>query len=436
MKVPRTLAVALTTSLFLFSCGGGDGEGFTPELVSLEPASGSQLGGTEVIVTGSRFLSGTPNDVLFGSLAAESVTVLSDTELLVVAPPGAEAGDVDVTVFNSNGFATIGAAYSYVPQPEVMALSPAAGDFKGGETVTIMGSGFQANEAGNVNIVWDGEELDPDRGDYTVLSDTAIEVVTRKGAIFSFADVQVVNGNGTGQGSFEYEGNGLLGMSNFGNSQLVFIDVASGEVLRITQEDDNDNRGARAMVTTAEGKVFAFDRDKGMHEVDVVTGLQTPIGPMTGGTGFKLSAVVGINEQYFAVQGCRGPGGPGGGGALARVDLETRVVTEIGGTQVGDCGGGGGCGAMAANSSGVTYHARRNGSDTDLHTVNLSTGAISGSPTKITNRSSIRSMAFFNDELYGIDRNQREIIKIDPITGFVEVIASFNNDIHSLTSTP
>jgi hypothetical protein len=433
MNVPRTLAVALTTCLLISGCGGGDGEGFTPSAESLEPASGSQLGGTEVIVTGSRFLSGTPNDVLFGSLAAQTVTVLSDTELLAVTPPGAEAGAVDVTVFNSNGFATIGGAYTYVPQPAVMALNPAAGDFKGGETVTIMGSGFQANEAGDVRIIWDGVELDPDRGDYSVLSDTAIEVVTRKGAIFSSADVQVVNGNGSGQGAFEYEGNGLLAMGNFPNSPLVFIDVTSGETLRITQEDDNGNRGARALMTTADGKVFAFDRDKGMHQMDVVSGLETSIGPMSGGSGFRLSAVTEINGQYFAVQGCRGQTPDG---VLARLDLETRVITEIGGTQVGGCQGGGGCGSLASNSAGVTYHARRNGQDTDLHTVNLSTGAISGSPTKITNRSNIRALAFFNDELYGIDRNQREIIKIDPITGFVEVIASFNNDLHSLTSTP
>ena len=425
-------AVALATCLSLIGCGG-DAD-VAPTATELEPAAGSQLGGTEVVITGARFLAGTPNDVLFGDVIAESVNVISDTELLVVTPPGAGAGAVDVTVFNANGFATLAGGFSYVAQPEIAAVNPVVGDFKGGETVTVMGSGFQNNDAGRVRVFWDGVELDPDRGDFTVTSDSAIDVVTPPGPIFASVDVRVENANGESLGSFEYEGRGLLAMARFNNAPVFFVDVTDGTVVRITREDDNGNTGARAMITLTDGRVLSLDRNKTVSEVDIATGLQARLGQLTGGSGDQISGITVVNEQYFGVQGCRDSPS---NGSLASIDLESFTITEVGGTQVGACPGGqGSCGAIAANSSGVTYHLRRNGADSNLHTVNVSTGAISGSPTVITDRTRLNSMTFFNDDLYALDRSAREILKVDVVTGVVQIIASFNNDLHGMTATP
>lgn len=71
-----------------------------PAVSSLSPSSGSSLGGVPVTITGSGFTGATSVD--FGSVPAESFTVLSDTSLQVFSPM-VSAGTVDVTVTTPNG---------------------------------------------------------------------------------------------------------------------------------------------------------------------------------------------------------------------------------------------------------------------------------------------------------------------------------------------
>jgi IPT/TIG domain/PASTA domain len=67
-----------------------------PAITSISPGSGSIVGGTKVTITGTDFTGA--SEVRFGSIAATSFTVTSETEIAAVAPPSKKAGPVDVSV--------------------------------------------------------------------------------------------------------------------------------------------------------------------------------------------------------------------------------------------------------------------------------------------------------------------------------------------------
>jgi hypothetical protein len=103
----------------------------TPKVSSLTPASGSTSGGTVVTITGLNFSGGAGlTKVIFGTVAATSVTVLSDTQIQATAPAHA-VGSVAVTVQSGYGTSAAVAAgqFTYntpVPQPGQLQLSAAA----------------------------------------------------------------------------------------------------------------------------------------------------------------------------------------------------------------------------------------------------------------------------------------------------------------------
>ncbi|RKN12237.1 cell shape-determining protein [Streptomyces radicis] len=85
-----------------------------PQLTAISPASGPLVGGTVVTLTGSGLTGVTT--VLFGAVPA-AFTVLSDTHLTAVVPPG-PAGPVAVTVVASGGTSP-SVTFTRVPPPEI-----------------------------------------------------------------------------------------------------------------------------------------------------------------------------------------------------------------------------------------------------------------------------------------------------------------------------
>ncbi len=65
-------------------------------VLSASPAKGPAAGGTTVKITGEGF-NGSPA-VLFGTVEAKDVKVVSATELSVVTPAGAKGDNVDITL--------------------------------------------------------------------------------------------------------------------------------------------------------------------------------------------------------------------------------------------------------------------------------------------------------------------------------------------------
>jgi hypothetical protein len=106
-------AVAAGTNLAIVTPGTvvimpvGDPE---PTVTALSPATGEPTGGTAVTITGTALRGATA--VKFGSTAAPSFTVVSDTEISAVAPAHDE-GVVDVRVTTPGGTSVVGPADRY-----------------------------------------------------------------------------------------------------------------------------------------------------------------------------------------------------------------------------------------------------------------------------------------------------------------------------------
>jgi hypothetical protein len=109
-----------------------------PAVTGVSPASGSLASGT-VTIAGSGFTDATA--VAFGTLAATSFTVNSDSQITAVRPAEA-AGTVDVTVTGPSGTSTTSTAdqFSYLAAPTVTGISPAAGPTAGSSSVVITGT--------------------------------------------------------------------------------------------------------------------------------------------------------------------------------------------------------------------------------------------------------------------------------------------------------
>lgn len=93
-----------------------------PSVTGVSPASGPQAGGTSVTITGTGF-TGT-SAVEFGTAAASSFAVVSDSEVTASSPPGA-AGNVDVTVSAPGGTSGTSGAdrFSYMAAPPSVSTS-------------------------------------------------------------------------------------------------------------------------------------------------------------------------------------------------------------------------------------------------------------------------------------------------------------------------
>ena len=154
-------------------------------MTSVSPAGGPPAGGTTVTITGTSFAGA--SDVFFGSVMATSFSVVSNTTITAVSPPG--TGTVDVTVTAPTGTSTpsAGDKFSYVVAPTVTGISPTSGPNIGGTTVTITGSGFTST----TQVFFGANPATS----FTVTNDSTITAVSPAGT--GTVDVTVVNLGGT-----------------------------------------------------------------------------------------------------------------------------------------------------------------------------------------------------------------------------------------------
>lgn len=123
-----------------------------PVVTALSPSQGPLAGGTSVTITGTDFLGATA--VSFGSVAASSFTVNSDTQITAVAPASSAVGPVDVTVTTPAGTSATGPAdrFSYVYQftgfQSPVDNPPTLNQVNGGQSIPIkfsLGGNFGLN---------------------------------------------------------------------------------------------------------------------------------------------------------------------------------------------------------------------------------------------------------------------------------------------------
>ena len=182
-----------------------------PRVTSVSPVRGSERGGTTVTLTGAGFVvnSAGENSVLFGSTPATGVSVVNDTTLTCIAPPGPGGTSVDVRVTNTNGSDALGAAYRDEPAPALTALSPASGTALGGTVVTLTGSGFTATGAGTTLVSFGGVPA----LDVVVLDATRVRCTTPAGPAGVQQDVVVTNAHGAATLAAGFRRHALPGLS-------------------------------------------------------------------------------------------------------------------------------------------------------------------------------------------------------------------------------
>jgi hypothetical protein len=190
-----TVDVTVTTPSGTSATGSADHYTYThqaapaPAVTGVSPSSGYTGGGRVVTITGSHFTGTTA--VKFGTTAATSFTVNSDTQITATAPAGS-AGLVDVRVTNPDGTSAVvpGDQFSYTstPLPTVSSLSATSGTTSGGTAVTINGTNF-TNVAG---VSFGGVALSM----FNVLSSTQISV-TSPAQTAGTVDVTVTTTSGT-----------------------------------------------------------------------------------------------------------------------------------------------------------------------------------------------------------------------------------------------
>jgi hypothetical protein len=187
-----TIDITVTTPYGTSSTSGGDQfqyvSGSPPVVSSIYPGFGPIAGGTTVTVTGTGFTGA--SQVLFGNVAGTSLTVLSDTQLTVVAPSQL-SGAVDVTVVTPAGTSavTAGDSFLYTPiGPAISSLGTTSGPTSGGTVVLLNGSNLSGASA-----VYFGSTP---AALFQVLSDSQIRAVSPLAQPGTVA-VTVVTGAGT-----------------------------------------------------------------------------------------------------------------------------------------------------------------------------------------------------------------------------------------------
>ncbi len=154
-----------------------------PTLNAISPSAGSAAGGTTVTLTGTNL--STASTVSFGSTAATSFTVDSDTQITAVSPAG--TGTVQVTVTTVAGTSN-GVSYAYIPA--LASIFQFQGPEAGGHLVFLNGTGL----TGATAVTFGGTPATS----FTVNSDTEIAVFTPAGT--GTVQVTATGPNGTSNG--------------------------------------------------------------------------------------------------------------------------------------------------------------------------------------------------------------------------------------------
>ena len=187
---PGTASVEVTTSngtnganaLFTYI-----GLTVAPTVASINPGSGSTLGGQAVSIAGADFTGAT--GVTIGGGAATGVTIVNDGLIDCITPPGiAGAASVEVTTGAGTNAPNTLYTYTALAVPTVTVVNPATGAETGGTAVTLTGTNF----TGAVSVTFGGAAAS-----FTVVSDSQIDCVTPANAP-GLVNVEVTNGVGSG----------------------------------------------------------------------------------------------------------------------------------------------------------------------------------------------------------------------------------------------
>ncbi|MEV7012250.1 IPT/TIG domain-containing protein [Streptosporangium sp. NPDC051022] len=277
-----------------------------PTVTRISPASGPVAGGTSVTITGTNLTDATA--VAFGSTAATSFTVDSDTQITATTSATTTAGAVDVKVTTPDGTSSA-STFTYVKPPAVTGISPASGPVAGGTSVTIKGT-----DLADATAVAFGSTA---ATSFTVDSDTSITATSPATTTAGAVDVKVTTPGGTGSaGTFTYvkppavtgispvsgpvaggtsvtiTGTNLTGATAvaFGSTAATSFTVNSDTSITATSPATTTAGAVDVKVTTPYGTGATTNDDKFTYiKPPAVTAVNPATGPAAGGTSVTIT---------------------------------------------------------------------------------------------------------------------------------------------------
>ncbi len=264
--------------------------------------SGGIAGGVEVTILGSGFTGA--SSVMFGSVAADDFTILSDTALQALAPAQA-AGTIDITVVSVGGTSSTSSAdhftYAAPSAPTVTGLSTSTATTAGTTLVTLTGTGFSSASEVDFGGV--------PASTFVILSDTTI------GAIAPAQAVGTVNVVVTNVG----------GASATSSSNQITYSAASGPSVSSIATSSAPTTGTRGVRLTGSGflgassvmfgsvaasftvysdtAIVAFVPAQAAGSVSVTVTTPSGTSSAVSFTYFTNAAPVGVNDSYTAHTG-------------------------------------------------------------------------------------------------------------------------------------
>ena len=131
-----------------------------PDIISITPNFGYDIGGTQVTIKGNNFDDTNGVTVKFGGILAEEIVVVSATRITCKTPAYSSMGDlefdqIDVEVINADNLSDkLPDGYTYIKLPNTIAItgiSPNYGSAAGGQIVKINGSDFETGPSVTFN---------------------------------------------------------------------------------------------------------------------------------------------------------------------------------------------------------------------------------------------------------------------------------------------
>ncbi len=399
------------------ACGGGggsfvDGGLDTPQLTAAAPERGPLGGGNRVVLQGNGFLHGgaTPNRVMVGGIEATAAGVIDDNSIEVVMPPGASEGDVEITVFNQNGYTTASGIYSYNPVPAITGVTPAEVIYTAASTqMNITGTGFTDNDAGSVRVYIDGVEA----VDVDVVNDTTITFTAFTGAALSKPDVTVMNANGEAiaHDGFRYvpaTADGLLVFTNSGAVFAYYYDPATNTKVPIPSFDNDPTSGqvrhVRGIYTDSNGDYWVQNRLGEFGRLDPTT--QQVIDPKTPAQGVgRYSAMFADDDVIYCMdRNTR---------KFGTIDPETGISSPISVATIGSSQYG-----LALDDGGTMYVAFSN----QIAELNIADGTTTNA-VALSPAIHVSDMRFFNGTLYAAT-SSGELATINTSTGATAIVTN------------
>ena len=307
----------------------------------IAPASGPEVGGTSVVITGTDLTNAT---VTFGGTSA-SCTVDSDTQVTCTSPAHA-AGAVDVVVTTPGGSATSTGGFTYIPAPTISGIAPSSGSIAGGTSVVITGTNFTGG-----TVTFDGTSA-------TCTVDFATQITCSSPAHAAGAVNVVVTtpgGSATSTGGFTY--NALPEMDVQGNGTSItdgdttpdladhtdFGDVATGGgTVDRTFTIVNSGGGVLSLSGTPKVEISGTDA----ADFTVTAQPASPVAASGGTTTFTVQfdpSAVGLrtatlsianddfdeNPYTFAVEGTGSDLTPPGVVSITRADADPASASSV-----------------------------------------------------------------------------------------------------------